>query len=198
MLRNEDKRLYLGDNINRDTFNPFQHFNIINLPSTYGPSSLVHEHCAINNTAASLAWPAANRAIYVPFLIETAVTATLIGWKNGATVNNGANDMDVGIYSESGTRLVSQGGTITQTPINTAQTADITDTTLPPGVYYLAMCVSNTTSTFFRSQPSALALQMCGVQQQAVGAVALPAPATFANPASAYVPLMSVAVKTVM
>lgn len=197
MLRNEDKRLYLGDIVSRDALNPFPQFAVLNSPSTYAPSSLVHDFCAIAS-AGSGAWPAANRAIYVPFLLERTVTAYLIGWLNGTTVNNGVNDMDVGIYSESGTRLVSQGGTITQTPVSTTQTADITDTVLRPGVYYLAMCVSNTTSTFWRSAPTALMLQTAGVQQQAVGAVALPAPATFANPASGYVPLMSVAVKAVM
>jgi hypothetical protein len=147
-------------------------------------------------TGASLAWPAANRAMFFPFAIEITVTAYQMWWYNGATVNNTANDMDVGIYDVLGNRLVRQGGTIAQTPINALQVSDISDTVLIPGVYYMAMCVGNTTCTFIRRQPSALSLQVCGVQQQAVGAVGLPDPATFANPTSAYQPVMGISLAT--
>jgi hypothetical protein len=71
------------------------------------------------------------------------------------------------------------------------QLVDITDVALKVGVYFLAMCVDNVTASFLRSSLTAVVAQVCGVQQQAVGAVTLPNPATFANPASNYVPVLT-------
>lgn len=141
---------------------------------------------------ASTAWPAANRALYIPFYVTNICTVTQFWWFNGATVNAGVNDMDVGIYDEFGNRLVSQGGTISQTGTSVVQVSDITDTTIKPGAYFMAMCVSQTTSTFNRIASLAGMLEGCGMQQQAVGAVALPNPATFANPAATYCPRMGI------
>lgn len=143
-------------------------------------------------TNSSGVWPAANRAIYIPFRVETTVTAYQIAWENGAAVSG---NLDVGIYDEIGNRLVSKGSTA-QAGTTTIQAADITDTVLGPGLYYMAMCVDNTTAAVIRGAPQAAWLQMAGVQQQAVGAVTLPNPATFANPASAYLPNMCVALRS--
>lgn len=158
---------------------------------SYGAGSLARDptwmHWAFTG-AASFVWPAANRALYIPFIVEATVTAYQISVENGATVSG---NLDVGLYSRFGARLASSGST-TQAGTSTIQPIDITDTVLAPGVYYMALCVDNTTATFIRSSTSLIALRMCGVQQQAVGAVTLPDPATFANPTSPYLPAISV------
>ena len=129
-------------------------------------------------------WPAANRAIYVSVLVENPVVVTQMAvW---VTVQSG--NLDVGIYSETGTRLVSAGSTVVGAAA-AIQAINIADTLLAPGVYFLAMCVDNTTAAFQRTAAGNAGIYSSfGVQQQAVGAVTLPATATFATPASAYAP----------
>ena len=148
--------------------------------------------CRFNGNVftAAAAWPAANRALYIPFLLETPVTAYKMAFEVGAQAGN----CDVGIYDYLGNRLVSAGSTA----VGAAglQVVDIADTALVPGVYYMAMnCDTVTTLTIVRAGMPAQVCQMYGMQQQAVGAVTLPNPATFANPASAYLPGLSVAFK---
>lgn len=111
-------------------------------------------------------------------------------YKMGVVVAVQSGNLDVGIYSEKGSLLVSAGSTA----VGAAgfQSFDVTDTPLNPGIYFLAMCVDNTTASFNRSNAVIAAnMQACGVQQQAVGAVTLPSTATFANPASAYSPAIT-------
>lgn len=132
-------------------------------------------------------WPAANRAIYIPFMVEARITVYQIAVE--VAVQSGS--LDVGLYDLYGKRLQAAGSTAVA--VAGVQAIDITDTALTPGVYYMGMCVDNNTASFYRSTAAARALQMAGVQQQAVGAVTLPDPATFANPASAYIPHMSLA-----
>jgi len=166
-------------------------------PGTIGVAagnSLVFDLANISGTVftAGGVWPAANRAIYLPFMVEAAVTVYMLGFE----VVTQSGNCDVGIYDAATSgRLVSAGSTA----VGAAgiQTVDLTDTLLYPGVYYAAMCVDNITASFTRaSAVSALWQQSVGVQQQAVGAVTLPDPATFANPASAYIPYLAVALKS--
>lgn len=147
----------------------------------YGPAA---------NFVSAAAWPAANRALYIPFTVSRTVTAYKMAFEVAAQAGN----CDVGIYDYLGNRLVSAGST-TVGPAG-LQVIDITDTVLTPGVYYMAMnCDTTTTLTIPRANPLAAILQMCGMQQQAVGAVTLPTTATFANPASNYVPSLAIALK---
>jgi hypothetical protein len=135
---------------------------------------------------AGAVWPAANRALYCPILVEEFVTVTQMAvWP---TVQSG--NLDIGIYNEVGSRLISS--TSTAVGVGAAlQAVNINDTPLSPGVYFLALNVDNTTAAFQRSSGGGSgSLQICGLQQQAVGAVTLPSTATFANPANAYVPLI--------
>ena len=107
-----------------------------------------------------------------------------------------SGNCDIGIYNERADRLVSTGSTA----VGAAgiQIFNITDTELTPGVYYAALCVDNATASITRASTTALNLQVLGVQQQAVGAVTLPNPATFANPASAYAPTIGVALNATL
>ena len=159
------------------------------------PSSLTFDAVMMSQAdfTAGAVWPAANRAIYVPFIVDSIVTAYQMAFE--VTVQSG--NCDVGIYDELGNRVVSKGSTA----VGAAgiQLVDITDTVLTPNTYYAALNVDNTTAAVTRiSGIAALWLQVYGVQQQAVGAVTLPNPATFANPASAYLPCIAVALKSAL
>jgi len=138
------------------------------------------------------AWPAANRALFIPFLVESTVTAYKMAFEVGAQAGN----CDVGIYDELGNRLVSSGST----GVGAAglQVVDITDTVLTPALYYMAMnCDTVTTLTILRAAPSTslTVLQMSGLKQAALASVVLTSTVTFANPATLYVPSLSVALK---
>lgn len=158
--------------------------------------SLVRDCILVDQLGASAAgvWPAANRAHYIPLLLETTVTVAQMAFN--VSVQSG--NYDVGIYDERGNRLVSKGSTAV--PAAGLAAVDITDTTLTPGVYYMAMNVDNTTASIFRWTPPGSLLQMCGMQVQAVGAVTLPNPATFANPAlgTNYMPDMICAMRATL
>jgi hypothetical protein len=162
--------------------------------SSLSPPATTGLEAAIDGASiAAAVWPAANRAIYMPFLVDYTVTITHIGFE--VSVQSG--NCDVGIYDENSSRVVSKGSTA----VGAAgiQTIDITDTTLNPGLYFIAMCVDNITASIFRFNGlEALALQVLGVQQQAVGAVTLPDPATFANPAANYLPVVALTTRTVL
>lgn len=137
--------------------------------------------------AAGAVWPASNRALYLPVEVQAPCTA----YQFIFNVVTQSGNYDVGIYDEQGKRLVSKGSTAV--PVAGVCITDITDTELTPGVYFLAMNVDNTTAAFNRTtNPTAAHMQCCGCQQQAVGAVTLPDPATFANPATAYVPALAI------
>jgi hypothetical protein len=123
----------------------------------------------------------------MPFWIEDVVTATKIWWQNGATASG---NLDVGIYDENGNLLVSIG-TTGQTGTSTIQQADITDTTLSRGYYYLAMAMNGTTGTALRYSPTTNLQQMMGVLEQA-SAFVLPSTATFAKAARSYIPVMGI------
>lgn len=146
-------------------------------------------------TAGSGTWVTQNLAIYIPFFIEFPVTAVKMTWINGATVNG---NIDVGIYDQYGSRLVSKGSTA-QSGTSALQTADITDTLLNPGNYFMAMCSDSATATVQRWSGMGTAFcQACGVQQQDLtgSAPTLPATATFANPANGFVPYLAIDLNT--
>lgn len=147
----------------------------------------------VGGTAAATAvWPAANRAIYVPFLVYEPYIATQMAFVVGVASGN----MDVGIYDQGFNRLVSKGSTAV--PAAGVGLFDITDTLLLPGLYFAGVCVDNVTATFQRSNNyNAEYQRIVGVMQQAVGAVTLPATATPAVTANAYIPLITITNATV-
>lgn len=143
------------------------------------------------NTA--VAWPSANRAIFVPFLVFNPLVAVKMFIANGSTVSG---NVDVGIYDTGGSRLVSSGSTA-HAGTSATQVFDITDTTLNPGVYYFAVAMDNTTGTI-KALTSAVGIcSACGVLSQST-AFALPSPATFAAAADAYIPLVGLTARTVV
>ncbi len=131
------------------------------------------------------AWPSANRAIFVPVVVSAPITIVKMFIENATTVSG---NVDVGIYTTEGVRLVSSGTTAHATA-NGLQIFDITDTLLNPGLYYLAMAMDNTTATPIRffNNAAASVTRAAGVLEMA-SAFVLPNPATFAASSSPYAP----------
>ena len=170
-----------------------------NMVRTQNTISTCGLNCLVGQTSMSSAlvtmatgtWPAANRALYIPVEVDQPAIAVKMIFQ----VTTQSGNYDIGIYSETGSRLVSTGSTAV--PAAGIAVADITDTTLTPGTYFLALNIDNTTAAVQRlNNPPSGILQCCGMQQQAVGAVTLPSTATFANPASTYWPSIAASLVT--
>ena len=134
-----------------------------------------------------------NEAFYIPFTIWEAITAVSMFCVNGGTVSG---NVDVGLYSASGSRLVSSGSTA-QAGINNLQSFDITDTILAPGRYFLALAVDNVTGTYFAYTTVRSIMKAVGVLSQAT-AFPLPATATFGVLAQTRLPLVGLSRRAVV
>lgn len=148
--------------------------------------------CAMDTSPTSAAWPSANRAIFVPFNVYHTLTIVQMLVFNGATASG---NIDVGLYDLGGARLVSIGSTA-QAGTSAYQAFDITDTTLNPGQYYMGVALDNATGTLNRWSANAAEWRGLGLQQMA-SAFPLPATATFALVASAYLPWVMASRRTV-
>lgn len=128
----------------------------------------------------------ANVVKYIPIYLPTKVTVARLTWNNGGTV---AGNVDCGIYTIDGTRIISTGNTL-QATINVQQTVDVADTLVGPGDFFLAI-VNSSTGTFFTTTMTAPYQRLAGLLEQVVGAgTGLPATATFAAASTnALVPL---------
>lgn len=139
----------------------------------------------------SAVWPANNRAIYLPFTIDLPYLVQRVGWMNGTTLGG---SIDVGVFEKDGRHLGSLGSTA-QVGTNSSQVGDMADITIDPGAYYMGIsCSLNTATMVATTLLGALALRAAGLQVQNLAGVALATnanPAVFANPASAYLPYVS-------
>jgi hypothetical protein len=126
----------------------------------------------------------ADLVYYVPFEIAVLFIVKEVGWQNGTIVGNG--NAQVGVYREDGTQIVECTATTT-TGTSQRQTIEITDTTLGRGRYYAAFRASSGTDRFERIIPAAGLLEAAGIMQEA-SQTDLPATATFAAMATAYLP----------
>lgn len=124
--------------------------------------------------------PAANVGYFIPLALPYPVTVTKLWWVNGGAV---AGNVDMGIFAEDGTRLVS-AGTTAQVGTTNVQSVDVTDTTLGRGRYYMGLCsdTSGTTQRFGAIVPAVLGnAQALGLLEDASCA---PPMSTNANPAT--------------
>lgn len=127
------------------------------------------------------AWPAANRALYVPFTVTDQTWVRRLWTMSG----NATGNVDLGIYGADWTRLVSTGSQA-QGATNTVNFYSVTAICLPPGRYYLAEAYASTTATPYRVSATAYAI-MQGVYQEA-NALPLPATATPVIAAAEFLP----------
>jgi hypothetical protein len=160
--------------------------------STFGEgATLMDQLESIRQTisATPAVWPAALRAMYYPVVLQQAYVVTKCAWVNGATVNG---NVDAAIYDGQGNRLVA-AGTTAMAGASVIQVKELTDTTVGPGVVFLAMVSDSATATFPLTTASTAVTQLraSGVQQQALGAMPLPATWTPANPATAVCPILA-------
>jgi hypothetical protein len=137
---------------------------------------------------ASMAWPTANLAMYVPFAIPFNYPVRRVFWVNGATVTG---TFDFGIYTLGGARIYSTGATA-QSGASVPQYITPTAFVLTPGRYYFALSCNGTTGLGF----GAVAVtttegRFAGLLQQG-SAATLPASATFAAWASTGYPLFGI------
>lgn len=129
----------------------------------------------------SISFSVANRAYYHPIYLPFGCIVTQLWWINGTT---GGGNVDCGVYSRAGDRLVSTGSTA-QSGTNALQIVNVTDTILDIGWYYLAVaCDSGSATAFGGAQILTGHNSVLGMAQEA-SAFPLPATATFAAPSTA-------------
>jgi hypothetical protein len=141
---------------------------------------------------ASTAWPVANTALFIPFRIARSIKFSLLFTYNGSTVSG---NVDVGVYSADGTRIVSAGSTAHATTSG-IQKFTVASTQIDSGLFYFGVALDNTTGTFTQVTVSQVPmLNFFGVAQMA-SAFPLPATATFASNTSTAVPTMGLSTRS--
>lgn len=126
----------------------------------------------------SAAYEAANVAVYYPIILPAPCIVRRVWWANGATTSGAT--IEVGIYSDDGygpgTKLIS--GSAAQGSSGVVQFVDVTDVSLPPGRYWIAVSSSSATNTtLYRSALSGVYMDAACRFEEA-SANPLPATAT--------------------
>lgn len=168
-----------------------QDFNRVTI-STAHPESIGAETLTAGQTfGTAAAWPAANRAIFVPFVVRSPIIVV----KLFIHMNAASGNVDVGVYDTGGNRLSSAGSTAASG--SGVQAFDVTDFTLAAGAYYFGAALDNTVATLVSLPLPVGAASGFGVLSQS-SAFPLPNPATFAAAQDAYVPLIGLTARTVV
>lgn len=152
--------------------------------STFSSESLGGLESALGSSN-SVAWPATNDAIFVPFTLSCPILVKRLFAGNG---NVASGNMDVGIYTYSGAKIIS-AGSVAQSGTVTLQFFDIADTYLSPEIYYMGMAINNTSATVRRCNITVIRERHYGVVKMA-SAFPLPATAVFATMTASIVPLL--------
>lgn len=137
-------------------------------------------------------YPAANRAIFVPFRLGFGSTLKRLFWMNGTAVSG---NVCIGLYNASFTRLLTSGS-VAQVGTSVVQVYDPTDTPLVAGLYYIGIALDNGSGrlafyTFGEGSinDGAAALRAAGVFKQNT-AFPLPNPAVPAAVTDDYLPFV--------
>ena len=123
-------------------------------------------------------WPVANKAYYMPFVLNSSVTITKLWIANGTAATG---NVDVGIYNEAGTKQISAESTA-QSGASTLQLFDVADTVLAAGYYYFAFAhntISQAVIHGWADTSVVWAARAVGMYEQ-TSALPLPSTATFA------------------
>lgn len=118
-----------------------------------------------------------NIITYIPFLIPATVTVYRLWWLSFGTA---AGNYDMGLYTETGTRLASIGSTASTTSGQAVIYANIPDTTIARGVYYVALALSSSGQSVMRWSLANGMQRAFGIYVQSA-APPLPATATFST-----------------
>lgn len=148
--------------------------------------------CHGSGAAASSAVWVANLAMFFPVRLTRARTYTKAFWLNGATA---AGNVDVGIYTISGTTAtrIAVSTAVAQAGVSDIQiAATFPTTTIGPGLYYLAISASLSTTTFWRTGPSFTSLRTFGCFQAST-AHPLATPQTVVAPTNSFCPVFGFA-----
>lgn len=128
----------------------------------------------------------ANRARFIPIVVQQTCIAYRMFFHVSA---NASGNCDVGIYDESGTRLVSSGSVAVTINSNMV---DIPDTTLTPGRYFLAFSLSSATVSLIVGSITTSLARSTGMGN-ASAALPLPASVTLAGSAAeGFIPVLGV------
>lgn len=149
---------------------------------------------------ASGTWYSANKGVWEPIYVPSVTVAKRMWWFNGTTVNASYN-VEAGIYRDGGNKpgakLITTGSTA-QGTASTVQFADITDTTLTPGLYWLFMSCSSTSATFQRSNAGDTdEWDLFVFEQASIGPGSAPATATPAQYAGTVIYLFGFSTTTI-
>lgn len=132
---------------------------------------------------ATITWPVANTAFYVPFWLPWPYPVKRVWWYNASSVTT--TNFDLGIYTADGTKLYSTGSTAASGASASQYVTPSPDFVLSPGRYYLALACSSITASRGGQGVTSVSiarLRMLGVLQEAS---ALPLPATMTGVAVA-------------
>jgi hypothetical protein len=131
-----------------------------------------------NIALSSGTYEGANRAVYYPVILPDPCVVRRVWWANGSNTAGGAT-IEAGVYSDSGyspgSLLVS--GSATQGTANQVQFVNCTDTTIGPGLYWIALRSSSTSSTTLQRRSMSTDFD-AGYRFQQASASPLPATAT--------------------
>ena len=165
--------------------------------SPHSELALGVEYAALAATApSSVAWGTVNLIRLYPFRLPEPVLVRKLWIYKGATVTG---SVDVGIYTEDGTRLASVGPTAVSAGTNALQEFDITDVQLGRGRYYMAAAMSLTTTTMFANALAVnLAKAIGWAEGGTAGSTTLPATVTLAAATTAVQPLFGLATRTLV
>lgn len=142
--------------------------------------------CLIGTAMAAVAWPAADRAIMVPFRVATRVTVYKMACGTGTGTTGNFN---LGIVDVFGNHIVSTGSTA-KSVASEDRLVDVTDTTFGPGMFYLAMVADSTDTYIGRTNSNVAMTKLMGLRE-AAGSFTLSSGVTLATVSTAFVPAIS-------
>jgi hypothetical protein len=163
-------------------------------------SQFVAQRSQNANPFPSGTWASANDPIALPFFLYEPLTVYQLGWHNGSGTMT--DSCDVGVYDSSWVRKISTTGTA-RTGVSALQFVDVSDTTIGPGKFYLAMSNNGTTANqqqFFAGPANAVICGLLGMLDSATDAYVLPDPLTGMAAAATFtqIPALVIAARTVV
>lgn len=129
----------------------------------YMASAAAYRASGASAATGSVTW-VANSAVYIPFHLPFSYNINRLYWINGGTITS--TNVDVGIYSNTGEKIVSIGPTA-MSGASSIQFASISGTKIiQPGSYYIAWWCNGTTSRAHGVATAAQYARTCGILRQ--------------------------------